>query len=143
MHLEDRIEIASAASTVWDLTVDVERWPEITPTTMTKVERLDEGPLAVGSQARIKQPAQRPTVWTVTQFEPGRRFAWTTKTLGLHLEGGHLIEGEGGTCTNTLTLDVTGPLASTLGRLLAGQFRKTIATENRGFKQAAESRTRA
>src|SRR5215213_5897034 len=79
MHLEHRLEIDTPASVVWDLTVDVERWPETTPT-MTSVERLDDGPLGVGSQARIKQPAQRPTVWTVTRFEPGRHFAWATKT---------------------------------------------------------------
>jgi uncharacterized membrane protein len=142
MRLEDRLEIAAPAAVVWDLTVDVERWPESTPT-ITSVERLDDGPFGLGSKARIKQPAQRPAVWTVTSFEPGRHFAWATKTLGLHLEGGHHIEADGDTCTNTLTLDVSGPMASTLGRLLAGQFRKAIATENQGFKRTAEARARA
>ena len=141
MHVEDRIEIDAPAAVVWDLTVDVERWPESTPT-ITSVERLDDGPFGLGSQARIKQPAQRPAVWTVTAFEPGRHFAWATKTLGMRLEGGHLIEPNGSSCTNTLTLDVTGPLASTVGRLLAGQFRKAITTENQGFKRTAEARAR-
>jgi hypothetical protein len=59
--------------------------------------------------------------------------------MGMQMEGGHLIEGNGSSCTNTLTLDVTGPLASTVGRLLAGQFRKAIQTENQGFKAAAEA----
>jgi uncharacterized membrane protein len=139
MHLEDRVTIAAPASRVWDLTVDVERWPEVTPTTMTTVERLDDGPLAAGSQARIKQPAQGARVWTVTRLEPGRNFAWATKALGMRMEGGHLVEGDGASCTNTLTLDVTGPLASTLGRLLSGQLRKAIVTENQGFKRVAEA----
>jgi uncharacterized membrane protein len=138
MHLEDRVEIAAPAARVWALTVDVERWPDSTPT-MTSVERLDDGPLAVGSQARVKQPAQRPRVWTVTQLEPGRRFAWATTAMGLRMEGAHLIEGDDTACTNTLTLEVTGALASTLGRLLAGQFRKAIVTENQGFKRTAEA----
>ena len=138
MHLEDRVEIAAPAARVWELTEDVERWPETTPT-MTSVERLDEGPLAIGSQARIKQPAQRARVWTVTRLEPGRRFAWATRAMGMGMEGGHLIEGDDRSCTNTLTLDVSGPLASTVGRLLAGQLRKAIQTENQGFKAAAEA----
>jgi uncharacterized membrane protein len=138
MQLVDRVEIAASAEAVWALTVDVEGWPAITPT-MTSVERLDDGPLAIGSQARIKQPGQGTRVWTVTKLEPGRRFAWATTALGLTMEGAHLIEGEGPSCTNTLTLDVTGPLASTLGRLLSGQLKKAIHTENQGFKTSAEA----
>jgi uncharacterized membrane protein len=138
MHLEDRLEIEAPAAVVWALTADVERWPESTPT-MTTVERLDDGPLAVGSQARIKQPAQRERIWTVTRFEEGRAFAWATRAMGMRMEGAHLIEGDATTCTNTLTLDVTGALAPVLGRLLAGQLRKAIATENQGFKRSAEA----
>ncbi len=141
MHLEDRLEIAAPVSTVWDLTVDVERWPDSTPT-ITSVERLDDGPLGIGSQARIKQPRQRSTVWTVTAFEPGRTFAWATRTLGMRMEGGHHLEGDESRCTNTLTLDVSGPMAPILGRLVAGQLRKAITTENQGFKRTAEAALR-
>jgi uncharacterized membrane protein len=140
MRLEHEIAIAAPASVVWDLTADVERWPEITPT-MTTVQRLDEGPLAVGSQARIKQPRQGERTWTVTRLEPGRSFAWATNALGMRMEGGHTITGDERACLNLLTLDVTGLLAPVLGRLLAGQLRKAIATENEGFKATAEART--
>jgi uncharacterized membrane protein len=138
MLIEDRVEIEASTDEVWALTVDVERWPDVTPT-MTSVERLGDEPFGVGSQARIKQPRQRPAVWTVTRFEPGRHFAWATTTLGMRLEGGHHLEGDDRRTVNTLTLEVTGPLASTLGRLLVGQFRKAIATENQGFKRTAEA----
>ena len=138
MHIEDRVEIAASTDAVWALTVDVERWPDITPT-ITTVERLGDEPFGVGSEARIKQPRQRPAVWTVTQFDPGKTFAWATTTLGMRMEGGHHLEGDDHHTVNTLTLDVTGPLASTLGRLVAGQFRKAIQTENQGFKRTAEA----
>jgi hypothetical protein len=78
-------------------------------------------------------------VWTVTRFEPGRHFAWATQAMGLRMEGGHHLEGDETRTVNRLTLDVTGPLAPILGRLLIGQFRTAIATENQGFKRAAES----
>ena len=138
MHLENRLEIAAPVSRLWDLTVDVERWPDVTPT-MTSVERLDEGAFGVGSRARVKQPRQRPTEWTVTRFEPGRMFAWAASTLGMHFEGGHHLEGDETSSVNTLTLDVTGPTAPLLGRLLKGQLAKAIATENQGFKRVAEA----
>ena len=138
MHIEDRVEIDASTDEVWALTVDVARWPEATPT-MTSIERLGDEPLGVGSQARIKQPRMRPAVWTVTRFEPGRHFAWATNVLGMRLEGGHHLEGDSSRTVNTLTLDVTGPMAPVLGRLVAGQFRKAIATENQGFKRTAEA----
>jgi uncharacterized membrane protein len=138
MHIEDRVEIEASIDAVWAMTEDVERWPEITPT-ITSVQRLDDEPFGVGSRARIKQPMQRPAVWTVTRFEPGRHFAWATKTLGMRMEGGHHLEGDASRTVNTLTLDVTGPMAPVLGRLFAGQFRKAIQTENQGFKREAEA----
>ena len=57
MRIEDSIDIAAPVERVWELTMDVESWPQLTPT-ITSVKRLDHGPLAVGSAARIKQPAQ-------------------------------------------------------------------------------------
>ncbi len=139
MKLENTQRITAPVDVVWALTEDVERWPDITPT-MTTVERLDDGPLAVGSQARIKQPGQGSRVWTVTRLEPGRLFAWSTKALGTHMEGSHHLSEEDGVCVNRLVLELTGGTAGIVGRLLGGQLRKAIATENEGFKAAAESR---
>lgn len=137
MRIEHTIEIDAPIERVWALTLDVEAWPEHTPT-LTRVERLDAGPLAVGAQARIKQPAQRERVWTVTAIEPERRFAWATRMMGTTMTGGHhLTRTETGTM-NTLTVDIEGPLASLVGLALRGPIQKAIATENRGFKAAAE-----
>lgn len=138
MRIEHSIEIAAPVERVWALTVDVEAWPEHTPT-ITRVERLDDGPLTVGSKARIKQPAQAERVWTVTDLQPRRRFAWATRAMGTTMTGGHeLVQTEVGT-RNTLTVEIEGPLAPLVGLIARRPIMKAITTENEGFRTAAEA----
>jgi uncharacterized protein YndB with AHSA1/START domain len=137
MKIENEIEIAAPVARVWALTVDVEAWPSFTPT-MTKVERLDEGELAVGSRARIDQPGQAPRVWTVTELEPQRRFAWATRALGMSMVATHdLVPTDHGT-RNIVAVHLHGILGKVLGVLLRRPLRKAITRENLGFKEAAE-----
>jgi uncharacterized membrane protein len=137
MRIEDSVEITAPVARVWELTLDVESWPQHTPT-MTSVERLDTGPLGVGSRAQVKQPGQRAKVWTVTALEPERTFAWSTKSMGMTMTGTHALDaGKTGT-TNTLTVEIEGPFSSLIGALLRRPIAKAIAQENHGFKTAAE-----
>ena len=69
------IDIAARAQLVYEVYTDVERWPEWAAS-VTSVERLDQGPLRVGSRARIKQPRLPTTVWEVTEVVAGRSFTW-------------------------------------------------------------------
>jgi uncharacterized membrane protein len=48
------VDIDAPPEKVFALLCDVERWPEWTPT-MTRVQRLDQGPFAVSSSAQIQQ----------------------------------------------------------------------------------------
>ncbi len=137
MRIEHSIEIAAPVERVWDLTMDVESWPNLTPT-ITRIQQLDQGPLTVGASARIKQPAQRGRIWTVTALEPKKRFSWATKAMGMKMTGGHYLAPTDAGTTNTLTLDVEGALAPVLGPLMRRTFLKSITTENEGFKRAAE-----
>jgi uncharacterized membrane protein len=59
LRVSDTIRIDARADVVWAVTVDVERWPEWSPT-VTSVTRLDDGPLRRGSVARLEQPLQPP-----------------------------------------------------------------------------------
>ena len=88
MIIQDRALIHAPVDVVWDVTVDVAGLPDATPT-ITKVEPLDALPLAVGGRARLTQPGLSTRVWTVTEVDPGRVFAWTTKVVGVRMTGRH------------------------------------------------------
>jgi carbon monoxide dehydrogenase subunit G len=138
MRIQHQIDIAASPSRVWELTVDVEALPDHTPT-MTKVDRLEQAPLAIGSKVRIKQPAQRAKIWTITELDDNRRFSWTTRSTGTAMTASHdLAETSTGT-TNTLTVEMNGPLGAVFGVLVRRQIQKALATENRAFKTAAET----
>jgi uncharacterized membrane protein len=62
MRFEATIDVAAPAQLVFEVYTDVERRPEWTAS-VTSVERLDQGPLSVGSRARIKQPRLPAAVW--------------------------------------------------------------------------------
>ena len=137
MRIEHSIDIAAPVERVWELTLDVERWPEMTPT-MTSVERLDHGPLAPGSEARIEQPGQRTRVWRVVRVENGADFAWSTRIGHLAVTGCHELTAiEEGT-RNTVAIEMEGFGAGLLGRLGRKRALGLLSQENEGFKAAAE-----
>lgn len=139
---EHEQHIDAPPATVWALTIDVEAWPALFPT-ITRVERLDHEPMRVGSQARIRQPAQPERLWTVTELLEGRRFVWSTQARGFTMTGVHIVEPDptGGT-VNRLRLEVDGPLALLVAALAGRKLRQTLAIENAGFASAA-ARARA
>jgi hypothetical protein len=137
MVVTDTIHIDATPDAVWAVTVDVERWPEWTPT-VTAVRLVGPGDIGPGSVARIKQPMQPESEWVVTEFRPGERFAWATCRAGLRLLATHeLTAGSGGT-RNVLSVQATGPLAMILGPLLRPALRRALAEENRGLKARCE-----
>jgi hypothetical protein len=87
-------EISAPTERVWAVVSDIERWPEWAPS-VTRVDRLEPGPLAVGHRARIRQPRLLPAIWRVTALEPGRGFTWVTHSPGIRATGGHWLERAG------------------------------------------------
>ena len=138
MRWTDTLEIDTPADTLWQVTMDVEALPSMTPT-MTSVERLTPGDLRPGSQVRIKQPAQPARVWTVTETQAPHRFVWHTKVGLATMVATHELSATDQGTTNTLTLELTGPGSGLLGRLIGGKVAETLATENAGFKRTAEA----
>ena len=138
MHLEHSLVVKAGPELVWALTADLERWPSITPT-VTSVERLDDGPVRVGSRARLTQPKQRPRVWTVDRLEAPNLFEWSAPLGPFRVVGRHEIEALPEGCRNTLTVELRGRGAGVAGLLLRRPFSEAIRQENEGFRRAAEA----
>ncbi len=134
MHVEHRIDIDAPPELVFEVNTNIERWPALTPT-VTWVEQLGDAPLKVGSQARLKQPRQRPTLWTVEVFEPGRRFVWGASAPGMRMTAEHRVEPTAKGCTNTLALDLEGAVPRLFGTILRRRLAVVLATENEGFRR--------
>jgi uncharacterized membrane protein len=139
MTVTNTIHISAAPDTVWAVTIDVERWPEWTPT-VTSVEILTDKPLRLGSIARIKQPMQPAADWVVTEFVSGRRFAWETRRASLRMKGIHELSAEDAGTANVLRVEAQGILASLLWPMLRLAIGKALADENRGLKARCEAR---
>src|SRR4029079_16485330 len=90
MNVENLIHIDAQAESVWAVTVDVERWPEWTPT-VKSIERIDRGPFRQDSCAMIKQPGLPEAAWVVTAFEEGKSFSWETRVRGIRMIGTHVV----------------------------------------------------
>lgn len=61
--------------------------------------------------------------------------------MGATMTASHVLTATEEGTTNTLTVDIDGPLSSFVGALVRGPISKAIATENQGFKTAAEGLT--
>jgi uncharacterized membrane protein len=136
MRYEETTLIDAPVELIWRLTTDVDGWPSFMPT-VQRLERLDDGPLRVGSTARIKQPGQFAAVWTVTVLEPMREFTWETRRPGLRLTGRHLLEPAGTGTRNTLVLESAGPAAGLFSTLFGGLMRRSLHQEASSFARRA------
>jgi len=133
------VDIQAPRERVWDVLLDVARWPEWTPTT-SRVERLDAGPFTVGSRARIFQPKLRPAVWQVTELnQAAGSFTWVTRSAGVLVTARHRVEENGGGCRVTLSLDFSGVLAWLAARTAGGMMERYIAAEANGLRARSEA----
>jgi uncharacterized membrane protein len=134
------VRIDAAPDRVWAVMRDIDRWHEWTPT-ITSITRLDDGPFAIGSRARVRQPRLPPADWRVTSLEENRGFDWESRAPGVRVLGRHRIEPLDGGSRVTLSIQYSGIAGSLLGRMLASLNRRYIALEADGLKRRAESHT--
>jgi uncharacterized membrane protein len=132
------VTIDAPPARVFEVLCDVERWPQWTPT-MTSVRRLDEGPFSVGSTARVEQPKLRPAVWQVTEKEASRHFTWTTRSPGLRMSAGHLVEAEGAGSRVALSFEMSGLFAPLVSRLYGKLIDEYVTIESQRLKQHCEA----
>ena len=132
------VTIDAPPEKVFAILCDVERWPEWT-STMASVQRRERGPFVLGSSAHVRQPRLRPAVWQVTALEDQRNFTWTTRSPGLRMTAGHLIEPQGTGSRVVLSFELSGFMTPVVSRLYGGLIERYITTESQGLKKRSES----
>lgn len=138
MDYETSVEIDASAVRVWEVLVDIRRWPEWSDST-TSVEPLFEGELQVGSTAKVKQPRMQTLTWRVTELERGASFVWVTKAAGVTVTAGHYLTETATGTTARLTTHTEGLLAGVVAALTGKQSRRYVDMEAAG----AETQERA
>lgn len=138
IHVSRTIHIDAPPNAVWPIMTDVERWPAWTES-MKSIERLEDGPFALGSTAKLRiRRAPTAGVWRVTEFTEGRSFAWENDSAGVHGVAAHLIEPDEGGSTVTLSVTLSGLIATLLTPILAGASRDNVRMEAEGLKRRCE-----
>jgi hypothetical protein len=133
------IEINVSPARVWPVLLDVEHWPEWT-TSVTRVQRMDIGPLTLGSRTRIWQPKLMPAVWQVTSLDEKRHiFAWTTHAIGVKIIGRHQVEAAGAHSRVTLSLHFSGILGAIVARIYRDLNWDYLSREANGLRTRCES----
>lgn len=132
--------IDSPVQPVVDVLFDVARWPEWTPT-VDHVERLDDGPLRVGSRAKVRQPKLPRATWEVTEVVPGRSFTWEAGGPGLKTIGRHEVVPDGEGCRVTLSIEQTGPMGPVAARIWRVLTQRYIELEAESLDARVTRRT--
>jgi hypothetical protein len=132
------VEVFAPREKVWDVLVDVERWPEWTPT-VTRAQRLDPGPLGLGSRTRIWQPRLMTTSWRVTALDPNAGvLVWETGRPGIKIIATHRVEPMQGSVRLTLTLQYKGILGLFMAIQLKNLNWDYLTKEAQGLKARCE-----
>lgn len=135
------IHINAPRNDVWRVMMDIEAWPAWA-SQFKRLERLDSGPLALGSRVRVRPTRLPASVWVVTEFATEQSFTWeSTMSPGVRLVGGHVLTPDGSGTNAEFSLEATGPL----GKLLNPILRRTFFTRNTksatdGLKRQVEDR---
>jgi uncharacterized membrane protein len=139
MEQSTSIDVAAPPDRVWEVLVDVERWPEWTQS-VSAVRLLDDGPLAVGSRVEVSQPSIPTGTYTVTTLESGRSFIWEQRQPGSKVSAHHecVALPAGGTRVE-LTVVMTGLIGRVVGRLYRKLTQRYLAMEAAGLKLRAEA----
>ena len=132
------IDIVAPVDRVWQVMSDVERWPEWTAS-VTSVTLLTDGPFAVGTRAKIKQPKFPPAFWKVIELEPGRSFTWESTAPGFRAVGTHSVEPTSTGSRATLVLDYHGLFGGLMGAMTSDITERYVTLEANGLKARSES----
>ena len=143
MEVHTTIDVAASPDRVWEVLVDVERWPEWAES-VSSVRRLDggpanSGPLEVGSRVEISQPRIPTGTYTVTALDPGSAFTWEQRQPGSVVTAHHRVSPlPGGDSRVELGVVMSGALGGVMGRVYRKLTERYLAMEAAGLKSRAE-----
>jgi uncharacterized membrane protein len=138
-NFEINVDIDAPPERVWNVMIDVERWHEWTRS-ITSIHKLQNGPLAVGDRALVRQPKLRPATWTVTQLIPGRKFIWESRNPGVRVIGHHMVEPRDDGSRVTLIVQFEGFMGGFVGAILKKLNEQYLQFEAEGLKDRAEAK---
>ena len=131
------VEINAPPARVWAVVSDIERWHEWTAS-VSSVQKLDTGPLGVGSKARVRQPRLLPAVFDVTRWEPQRGFDWVTRSGGVTAVARHMLEPTAAGTRVRLSVEFTGVLSPLIAWFTGSLTNRYLQMEAAGLKRRAE-----
>ncbi len=135
---EITVAIVAAPSRVWTVLMDVERWPEWT-SSVSSAQRLEAGPMSIGSRTRIVQAKLRPAVWQVTELdEKAGVFTWVSRSPGVRVTGRHIVEAWHDGSRVTLSTEMSGLLGPLMARLFGKLNAQYVTAEANGLKRQCE-----
>jgi carbon monoxide dehydrogenase subunit G len=140
VHYETTVDIAAPPAAVWPVLCDVESWPSWTAS-IESVVLAGGPPLAVDSEADVKQPKFPKVTWKVTVLDAERLFTWVSRSTGMATEADHEITPTESGCRVTLRIRQTGALSGLFGVLYGSRTRRYVDTEAAGLKQRCEAGT--
>jgi hypothetical protein len=142
MITDNSIEIAATTRFVWDVFVDVARWPEWTASVQRLVP-LDGPAIEVGNRYEIKQPRLPNVTWEVTEVEPGVSWTWCQRSPGATTFASHELVALGPERTLVRQrIRRQGPLGVVVGVLTRRLTKRYLDLEARGLKARSEEASR-
>ena len=142
MMTHTSIQIDASPQSVWDIFVDVERWPDWT-TSVQRIVRLDGAGIELGNRFQIKQPRLPNLTWEVTEVEPGVSWTWRQRSPGATTFASHDVVAHG--TERTLVrqrIDQRGPVGVVVGVLMRRLTKRYLDLEARGLKARSEGSRR-
>jgi len=78
-------------------------------------------------------------VWQVTELDGRRSFTWVTRSPGVQLTAGHVVDADGAGSRVTLSLEFSGLVGPLAARLYGRLSRRYLATEANGLRERCET----
>lgn len=137
MQFEQAFQISAPVETVWPVLSDLARYPEWAPT-FDRMEFPHGGVLAKGLEVRFRVRGAPVVTWRVTEYETCRSFAWESTVRGVHTRANHVIEPSGDGTKLTLSVEMTGVMATLFAPMIRRVSVRNLALEGNALKARAE-----